>query len=242
MDLLREDTRKEIKTIEQFIGFEITVEIDSSRVNSSFDLPDTLACEVDEHSAQILIPTREAFPDPSVVHELLHIRRFLVEGIPKIVICDDYDDWSSEQETGLTKLDNQIEHFIIVPREIKKRPTRKNYWLSAMKRALLHLQNGNLPEHDVRQLLLIHWAFLHLALMDDALIKSAEKLIRQMNLCDSAVEYLEAARSSITSKEKLVRATFHYLKIGVDGVCLQTIDTHHGTTLESQLSTVETNY
>ncbi len=242
LDRLREDTRNDVESIEQLIGFEIAVKVDSSRANNSSDLPETLACEIDENGAQLLIPSRKNFPDPSVVHELLHIRRFLIDRVPKIVICDDYDDWSPEQETGLTKLDNQLEHLIIVPEELEKRPTRKDYWLSAITRALLKLENDNLPDNDSRQLLLTHWIFLHLVLKDEALIKCADRLIRQMDLADPAADYLEAARSSINSKEKLVRAAFHYLEIDVEGVCLQTLDTHHSTALESKLSDIEIDY
>ena len=238
LDRLREDTRNDVESIENLTGLEIIVEIDSSRVNESADVPDTMACDVDEYTAKLIIPSQEGFSDPSVVHELLHIRRLLVDGVPRIVICDNCDDWSPQQETGLAKLDNQIEHLIIVPEELQTRPTRKSYWRSAMNRALLRLESGELPDHDVIQLVLIDWVFLHLVLDDSDLIDRAGNIIRQLDLAERAADYLETARSFLDSKEKLVRATFHYLGLAVDGVCLQTLVTGSGIASELKLSAV----
>ena len=239
---LSDDIRKDVKSIEQLSRIEILVEVDSSREKSDPAFPDTLACQVDEHSAKLLIPSQEHFPNGSVLHEILHIKRFLVDGIPKIVICDEHDDWSPEQESGLIMLDNQLEHFAIVPQELKRIPCRESYWKSGVNRALISLGQGKLEEHDFKQVLLMHWVFLNLVIPDEDLISKAGDLIRQADLGNSASEFLKIAASSVMSKERLVRVTCQHLDISIDGICLQTIDSHQGTVVESKLSDVEEIY
>jgi len=70
------------------------------------------------------------------------------------------------------------------------------------------------------------------------LIDTADDIIRQLDLAEQAADYLETARSFLFSKEKLVRATFHYLGLAVDGVCLQTLDTDIGIASELMLSDI----
>lgn len=46
----------------------IRIEIDAART-------DTLACQIDEEGATLVLPREDFFPHGSVMHELLHIRR-----------------------------------------------------------------------------------------------------------------------------------------------------------------------
>lgn len=239
LDLLNEDTRLFVQSIEESSGIEITVRIDPSRRASKSNSSGTLACEVDAHTALLLIPSRDCFPDSSVVHELLHIKRFLVDRVPRIVICNNYDDWSPEREAGLAKLDNALEHLVIVPKELDKRPSRQVYWRSGVNRALSNILAGSLSVDDSRHLALVHWAFLHQVLPDDELIEKARTILEGMNLANLAASYLDAVVSYLDSKDALVRATFHYLDIPTEGVCLQTMDPRRNDEIERMLSEVE---
>ena len=119
-DLLDEKTLALVNEIESYIGTKIRVEIDTTRT-------DILACKATKDAATILIPDQDHFPNCSVFHELLHIRRSCVYSIPQIAVCDTYLNWTDELENILTSLDNDIEHFIIVPEEIENYSERKNY-------------------------------------------------------------------------------------------------------------------
>ena len=60
-----------------------------------------MACEIDEHGARLLIGNPAYFPDASVFHELQHIRRILLEGVPRIVVCEGFEPWSPQLDTPL---------------------------------------------------------------------------------------------------------------------------------------------
>ncbi|MEA3360542.1 MAG: hypothetical protein U9R17_14205 [Thermodesulfobacteriota bacterium] len=152
-----------VQKIECHIDSEINVKVDESR-------PHRLACEVDKHGATILTPNDGYFPEASVLHELLHIRRFCVNNVPRIFVCDSYQNWNPELESGLTYLDTNLEHFVIVPEEIEYRPDRKEYWDSRIcnkieKFDLLNRDNQN-QGFDA----LIYWAFIHHVFQEDDLI------------------------------------------------------------------------
>jgi len=76
------------------------------------------------------------FPNVSVFHELQHIRRVFLEGVPRITACEDFELWSPQLDTALAKLDNNLEHLVIVPRELEVYPERRAYWEIRVQRFL----------------------------------------------------------------------------------------------------------
>ena len=103
LDQLSSDTIQLVFLIETHIDREIVVREVPERKN--------LGCEIENYT--ILTP-QDKFPDSSVLHELLHIRRFLVDGVPRLVVCAEYDPVDPSFETRVTKLDNNFEHLFIV--------------------------------------------------------------------------------------------------------------------------------
>lgn len=102
---LESDTKELVFQIESSIEKEIQVEIQASQ-------RDILACNVDGDSPKIILPRDDYFPDSSVIHELIHIRRFLVEEIPSLTISEDF--WSKNLEQGFLAIDNDLEHLHVV--------------------------------------------------------------------------------------------------------------------------------
>jgi len=125
LDQLPEDLQLLVEKIEHTFGAPIAVAVDAEKAAESAEQVDHLECNVDVHGAELLIPAPEHFPESSVLHELLHAQRFLLEGVPQIVACDDYLGWSPAFQTALTRLDNALEHLVIVPDELLQRPERR---------------------------------------------------------------------------------------------------------------------
>lgn len=71
------EIRNIIEEVEQASSIEITVTVDPSRMRGILDQTGPMACEMNDHGATILIPSPDQFPEDSVLHELLHIRRIL---------------------------------------------------------------------------------------------------------------------------------------------------------------------
>lgn len=234
LDRLPDDVRFFVNQIEQDSGVEITVKIDPSRASKSPDWPDRLAVKVNEQCAQILIPKPDYFPDASVLHELFHIRRFLVNGIPHIISCPTYENWTPELDKALANLDNNLEHLIIVPEEFEHRPERKLYWKN---RVLKSLQSVNISDGDV----LINWIFIQHVLPDHNLIDKASELILHFRVNDRVTQITEALISSLYSKEMTVKLCFKHLGIPEEAGCLKYIDSQRGSSHRRSLADISMN-
>ncbi len=238
LNRLPNDVRTLVERTEQASGVEITVRVDPSRARGRPNQSDSIACEVNTHGAQLLIPAPDHFPDGSVLHELLHIRRFLVNGVPRIVVCDDYKHWAPELETTLTELDNSLEHLVIVPEELEHRPDRKAYWGKVMIRVLDDLQSANLSNEDRERHALINWVFIRQVLPDHELLDRASVLIERLGVSDQAERLLDAVVHSFQSKERTVQVYFEHLRLSVEAGCLEYIDSHNGTSRQIPLAEV----
>jgi len=227
---LQHDIRSLVYKIEQYIDDEINIKIDKSR-------KDILACEVDKYGATILIPEADFFPDGSVLHELLHIHRLCLEKVPRLVVCDKY--WTPELEKGITKLDNNLEHFIIVPKEFGLRPEQKECWRSYINKELENFHFLNHIKNDQERRALIYWAFINHALPEAALISKAGVLIESLGIMDRASQFLDATISCIDEKDKLVKVCFEHLNLPVDIGCLEYIDCKNKLCYETPLDNVK---
>ncbi len=236
---LSDDVRSLVEQTEQSSGIDITVVVDPSRMRGRQDQPDSLACDVSQHGARLLVPTTDHFPDGSVLHELLHIRRFLVNGVPRIVVCDDYSVWTPQLETALTQLDNSIEHLIIVPEELEHRPDREDYWKTVMTRVFNELEVNDLPDEDRERHALINSVFVRRVLDDDELVNRVAALTGSLGINDKAARLLEEVSYSLYSKERTVQLYFEHLCLPIEAGCLEYMNTHNRSSRRITLAEVD---
>jgi hypothetical protein len=212
-DQLLPDTKELVLLIESVIEKEITVREVAERNN--------LGCEID--SATILTP-EDRFPDSSVLHELLHIRRFKVDGIPQLAVCDTYDYSDPDFETSVTKLDNNIEHLFIVPEEINLRPDRHIYWENRINQAATNLENPRLNINSFGCDVIINWLFAKYILVDSPTVKKTTKLVRQLDLEEKSRDLLSMLLGQNCSKELFSRAYLAKLEMPANSLCLKYLD------------------
>ena len=229
LDKLPHDIRSLVEEIEEKSDIEIEIQIDATRISRSFDQKGSLACEVDQYSARILIPTADYFPEGSVLHELLHIRRFLLEGVPQIVVCDDYEDWTPQLDKGLRDLDNRLEHLVIVPEELNLRPDRRSYWESVMCRVLDELQTTSISEDDRKRYAQLDWIFVRNVVDSCCLTEQAQSLTTQLGIIEQAASFNAALLLSLPSKESTVRVCFEHLNIPFEIAALEYLNSRNGT-------------
>ncbi|MGF6295403.1 hypothetical protein [Paraburkholderia youngii] len=211
------DLQALVQATEQQSGFAIQVEANPARGT-------TLACHVDERSARLLVSREEFFQPASVMHELLHMRRFLVDGVPQIVVNDDFNDWTPQLEAGLTNLDNSLEHLVIVPEEILRFSVRRQYWAGVMTRKLREIRVNPLDPDDRRRHALVNWLFIHHVPMEDALRQAADRLLDELGLRQQADAFRDALVHTLAVKEETVRVCFAWLNIPFATAALKCID------------------
>ena len=227
---LSENVARLVLHTEEWAGIEITVVLDPKRAFGNPDEPEPMACEIDEHGARLLIGNPAYFPDASVFHELQHIRRILLEGVPRIVVCEGFEPWSPQLDTAMTQLDNNLEHLIIVPRELEVYPARRAHWEDRVQRMLNRLAGKEFPNVDRVRFAMLAWILVHHMTPRQELQDAAGLILRELRIEDRAGQYRDAVTVALASKEQLVRITFEYFALPANAGCLEYLDAHNRTT------------
>ena len=235
LDRLSPDVQKLVKYIEGAIGTEIDVSIDSSRVGRGPDGSGILACKISERGAMLLVPMHDYFPDGGVVHEMLHVRRILVDGVPRLSENPDSPRWNCSIGATLTNLDNALEHLVIVPEEIRLRPERADWWASVIETTWLTKLPAIPDPEDQRRWALMSVAFLSLVLPSSAVVGNAEALLEKLDLRNDALQFLAAVTPKLMSKEELTRACFEELRLPTDIALFEYLDCQHRERREAPL-------
>ena len=229
------DIRRLAEEVERASGVEVVVRVEPERARNLTGQSDPLACEVHPNGAELIIPTPDYFPDGSVLHELLHVRRFLVDGVPCLTDCESYEPWSPNIRSSLTYHDNCFEHLIIVPEELMRRPERREHWGRVMKRVWKGLAGEGLCEVDRRQAALANWCFIQHVLPDSEVLTCAQVTLDHFDLGDSALRFSDALIPVLSDKEMAVRVWCEHLGVPLEMVSLEYINTHNGTSKEVPL-------
>ncbi|MFB9123471.1 hypothetical protein E2553_19380 [Paraburkholderia dipogonis] len=142
-----------------------------------------MACEFGKGKARIQLPSDGPPRDnASVYHELLHLKRYFLDGVPKLVYCDDEHEFEGDADARLpqlfTRLDNQIEHLFIVPCELARYQSASRYW---EERIGALLNDPMLPDDGA----LVAWAFVHRVLRNNVLSDAAQEQVNQRGLGDA---------------------------------------------------------
>lgn len=196
--------------IEDRLGFPIEVKVDTALAGRRVDEPGPLACSVLRNSASIIIPSADCFPDESVLHELLHIERFLVHDAPLLMACEDH--WTPELVKGLTNLDNMLEHLLIVPKEICIYPCRSKYWEGVILRQILTLGEAQITLREKIVLGGCSLAFvLHVLSDKKALEDEVRYELTRLTLSEQAETLARLIIDALSSKEEMTSICIDHL-------------------------------
>ncbi|EQB13871.1 hypothetical protein [Novosphingobium lindaniclasticum] len=78
--------------------------------------------DINDYTSVLLIKDFETVPEAAVIHELLHLQRYWVEGVPQLI----GGDHAMQQSIGL--IENSLEHLVIVPRQSGFERQDPEYW------------------------------------------------------------------------------------------------------------------
>jgi hypothetical protein len=220
LDQVSPDIQGLIRQVEDAMGVEIEVCLDNS--------VGYLQVNFGQQRPRIFTPRPNHFPDGSVAHEVLHIRRFRVEGIPQVVDDPEHPDENEQLEDALRAMDNSLEHLIIVPQELAMRPQRREWWESNMERAW----NTRIPAledvADRRRFALINWPFLVDVLPSARALPVAQRLLAQLDIADKAQQMRAELAAALHSKETMVHVCFKYLELDRALARFKYLDRHTG--------------
>jgi hypothetical protein len=216
---LSADVRALVRETEQFIEAGIIVVVDSNRTR--------MACNIDEQGAQILVADAAYFPDASVFHELQHIRRILVDGIPRLAAWEDYKEWSPHLSTYFTRLDNNLEHLTIVPIELRAYPDRREYWKGRLTRMIARLNTDEMPLCERHRFAMLALLLAKEMLADEALENMVVDVLLEFNIEEQAERYYAEAIAALATKDQLACITFSYFALPIEAGCLEYLDSRN---------------
>ena len=178
-----------------------------------------LSCTVELNAIKIQTPKDFIFSNESMWHELNHIFRFCTMGVPTLEECPNTDGADFQIAMQLRSFDNDMEHLVIVPEEIKLFPHRAEEWEDKVRNAL-DKNNGRMGG----EILLRHWLFVNHVLPESDLVGVLKKLIDETKMPKCADKLLEIIPPLIGNKEELVRAYFEHVSIPMKNICFEYFD------------------
>lgn len=205
---LSKDNQYLVNSLEKQTNKPISVVIDQSK--------DSMGCDV--NLLRLLTPSKEYFNDGSVLHELLHIKRILIDEIPKLTINDTDNTNNPEyiSQKLVYEIDNIIEHLCIIPEEIEAIPERKEYWETQINNELdkiINDPNYYLPNY-LNFVVYLQGMLIYKALYTKKEIYEKLKLIEDNNGYSYKFKDIRDKMSSFENKkEDLIRKLFEFFNI-----------------------------
>jgi hypothetical protein len=202
---LSQPVREFVHQVEQTACIEIEVVLDAKQNEGGSNGQGKLAVDIEAQRIRIFAPTNDYFPDGAVRHEVLHVKRFHCDGVPKLVLADKAA-WDESLSDGLCNLDNAIEHVLIVPVELRFHQERRGHWEAVVADVCGRL--SEIPVYERKLAFCMHWTFLQHALPGSPSIKVAREFSVQHGLLEMANDFSEQFLAVADSKEDIARVLF----------------------------------
>lgn len=202
---LSEPVKEFVREVEAGANIEIQV-IPEARLNAGGPTGQgNLEIIIEAKYARLFVPTNGYFPDGAVRHEVLHVKRFHIDGVPKLALADN-EAWDKRFSDSLGALDNAIEHIVIVPEELKLHPERRWHWEAVMSNICSELQS--IPEGERCLAGCLHWTFFQHALPESPHSETMRNFLVQYGLLEMAEKFADQFLVVLPSKEEMVRVLF----------------------------------
>ncbi len=221
-----------VNEIEKFSGREITVHPNPHPVSPTDPNPEAMACAVSESRAQIYY--RNANLDVhGFTHELLHIRRWWVKGIPQILPTSR----SAESNIKVTsQIENSLEHLTIVPQEAQFGFDPFEYWNRTSVANWEGFDAATLDKFALRKNCLLGWLTINSLVTDPEVKRMAENKIISAGFLQEAKLFQAKINKYSKSKEKQISATVHFLRIPRKEVEMVFFDVQNGKRIEKSVA------
>lgn len=146
--------------------------------------------------------------DPSKVspatigHELIHLRRNILESVPKLF---PHESNAPEIDEEIYLLENELEHLLIVPEQISLFPESERWWADHYGAVLSQVDRGSMS-------LMLAWSFIRNVLPQQTeLAQTCGALVQKYDFVRPADYFREDMKVSMPNKRQMIdklRTTF----------------------------------
>jgi len=165
-----------------------------------------LAVVIEDRRNNIFAPTNGYFPDGAVRHELLHLKRFHIDGVPKLTAAVSPWGIPAISPDAMGDLDNAIEHIVIVPWELRHHPERREHWEAVLQDVCDQL--SDIPPEELRLAIYMHWTFVRHVLAGSRQAEIMRGFAVEHDLFEGADRFADQFLAAAASKGDLVRLLF----------------------------------
>lgn len=182
---------------------------------------------IEERRNFIFAPTNGYFPDGAVRHELLHVKRFQVDGVPKLTVATAARRRDGVSPDAMGHLDNAIEHIAIVPWELRLHPERREHWEAVLHGVCLALTD--VPREELKLALCMHWTFLRHVLPGSTPAETARRFAVEHGLFEMADRFADQFLAA-QNKEAAVQLLFAaFPEMDKDLAALEYVNSREGS-------------
>jgi hypothetical protein len=231
LDRLEDAVQAFVQEVEDGAGLTIEVTPDAELNTGGPTGQGKLKIDIEAHCVRLMAPTNDYFPNGGVRHEVLHVKRLLVDGVPRLALAET-EGWDPSFENALTAVDNALEHLVIVPVELGYHPERRAHWEAVMGRTWsIDLPTAH-NQLDRRVCACLHWTFLRYVLPDSPLVNSAITAMEAYDLRVEADDFCDQLIPLLANKLAVVQLFFSWFgDIPKDRAAVEYLNCITGTTL-----------
>lgn len=211
LEKLGADLQGLVKEIEDFGATEIQVRPTPAPASESTQSPKPVMLVASEQGATLLCRDVNNLRPQSVLHELLHLRRYWIDFVPQILPVDDLD---GEKTKLANQIENTLEHIIIIPKEREYGFEPDASYRETSKRNWETYPWPNIDEPWARRKnCLLNWLTTYFLVQDQAIRQSAERCLKQEGLLGEAENFAHKIERVLDSKEQCIGAAIRFLQI-----------------------------
>lgn len=224
--------------IESFAGQVVRFEKNPFPISQTNPNPLAPALACNNVSARVMLREGSLQDAQGILHELLHLRRFWVDGIPQLVPkVDNEGNW------GVTgSVENDLEHLVIVPREADYGFDPYPYWNATLTENWARYPWPEMTNKWARRKnLLLGWLSVAKICNDQALEEHARACLAKEGMLAEAQRFVTRVSKALPDKAKALAEVVSTLRIPRDDVRLLYIDIRTGTARYEPVAKVPKN-
>lgn len=184
--------------VQEITGIEVVAQPHSDQIRSELPHFSRAAAmlDIDPDRAAITIwydPTRVT--TSGFAHELIHLRRNIVESVPKLFPWGNCD---GDATNLVLSSENELEHLILVPEQLSLFPESKQWWLD-------HYAGVASRSNGEAMTLIYAWSFIRNVLPEEVEIaQTFAQLLRKYNYVKPADYFREDMKQTAPDKLKMI--------------------------------------